>query len=268
MFDEIPHLTTRIEAKSGTSRSYGTGFYFFFDVEGKGQLPAVVTNKHVLEGAEHITINISLESDFNGYRHFLPVDINNIQNSIYRHPDEGVDISVFPIGHILNSLGKMDAKLKLRALGSHNIPTDAEISTFTAVEEILMVGYPTGLWDKSNNFPIVRRGITATPYAVEYEGRSEFMIDAACFPGSSGSPIILANQGSYAAKEGGIVIGSRFHLLGLLWGGPQFTAEGSIITKPVPTSSMPVSLSRIPTNLGFCIKAKKILDLVPVLSHL
>lgn len=52
-----------------------------------------------------------------------------------------------------------------------------------------MVGYPDGIWDEFNNQPIVRRGITATHPKNDFNGKGEFLIDAVCFPGSSGSPV-------------------------------------------------------------------------------
>ena len=39
--------------------------------------------------------------------------------------------------------------------------------------------------------PILRRGTTATPIALNFEGRPEFLIDAAVYPGSSGSPVFV-----------------------------------------------------------------------------
>ncbi len=60
-----------------------------------------------------------------------------------------------------------------------------------------MVGYPVGLWDSVNNMPILRRGSTATLLDWTYEGRQEFVIDAACFPGSSGSPVFKYTVGDY-----------------------------------------------------------------------
>ncbi len=44
-----------------------------------------------------------------------------------------------------------------------------------------MIGYPNGIWDEANNMPIIRRGITATHPNFNYNGKPEFMIDAACF---------------------------------------------------------------------------------------
>jgi hypothetical protein len=116
--------------------------------------------------------------------------------------------------------------------------------------------------------PIFRKGITATHPNLNYEGRDEFLIDAACFPGSSGSPVFLYNMGSYADRQGGTVIGTRIALLGILYAGPQFTVKGEIVVSPIPTQMKPVPISRIPTNLGIVIKAKQILEFKPIIEKM
>lgn len=67
-----------------------------------------------------------------------------------------------------------------------------------------MIGYPNGLWDSVNNMPIVRRGTMATNISLNHNDKREFVIDAACFPGSSGSPVVLFNKGGYADKKGNL----------------------------------------------------------------
>ena len=60
-------------------------------------------------------------------------------------------------------------------------------------------------------------------------------------------------------KTGTVNLGAtRVKLLGVLWGGPQYTAEGEIKIVPVPTAVQPIALSRIPNNLGFCVKAEQL----------
>ena len=59
------------------------------------------------------------------------------------------------------------------------------------VEDVLMIGYPNGLWDTTHNMPIIRRGTIATDIKLDYNEKKEFVIDAACFPGSSGSPVLF-----------------------------------------------------------------------------
>jgi hypothetical protein len=86
------------------------------------------------------------------------------------------------------------------------------------------------------------------------------MIDAACFPGSSGSPIFLLDEGAYAHR-GGMTMGSRIKLLGTLYAGPQYLTTGEIKIVNVPTASVPIAESKIPINLGLVIKSERILEL-------
>jgi hypothetical protein len=124
-----------------------------------------------------------------------------------------------------------------------------------------MVGYPNGIWDATNNMPIARRGITATHPNLNYEGRREFMIDAACFPGSSGSPVFLYNTGGYATRAEGMVMGGiRIKLLGVLYAGPQHIATGEVRVVNVPTQQRAIAVSSIPQNLGLVVKASRLLD--------
>ena len=131
-----------------------------------------------------------------------------------------------------------------------------------------MIGYPNGLWDKVNNMPIIRKGITATKYSLDYNGKKEFVIDAACFPGSSGSPVILFNKGGYTDKKGNLKWGSgRLLLLGILYAGPQLRVDGTIRVITTPDSQSIGVQSNIPNNLGYIIKSKAILDFVPILKE-
>ena len=143
------------------------------------------------------------------------------------------------------------------------IPTVAQLKELDSVEDIIMIGYPNALWDEVNNIPLVRKGITATPAWLDFNGKKEFVIDAACFPGSSGSPVLICNIGNVKDKFGGIQFGiNRIYLLGLLYGGPQQTIEGEICVKTVPDATQtPYALSSIPNNLGYVIKSERILEL-------
>lgn len=93
-----------------------------------------------------------------------------------------------------------------------------------------MIGCPNGLSDNVNNLPIIRQGVTATNPSFPYNGKQEFMVDMACFPGSSGSPIFLYNNsGFYDGKEKSYIMGaSRIKLLGILYAGPLISNSGEI----------------------------------------
>jgi hypothetical protein len=229
-------------------------------------MPMLITNKHVIRDALSVTVAIThMTNNGPAFGKFTRIDIDSTGFEVIEHPDPSIDLAAFSVSRALTEMDRLGTPGYYRGLSVENIPTTAQIADLTSIEDILMIGYPTGIWDEANNLPIVRRGTTATPYAVDYNNKPEFAIDCACFPGSSGSPIFIANNGSYPGKNGPI-IGSRFFLMGLLWGGPQYDAQGEIVARPVPTSTGSIAISRIPTNLGYCLKARLILDLVSLVT--
>ena len=82
----------------------------------------------------------------------------------------------------------------------------------------------------------MRRGITATALGKDYEGSPEFLVDMACFPGSSGSPVFLFNRdGYYDRKTNSIMMGQgRMLFVGVLFEGPLVTNEGKIVLTKSP----------------------------------
>ena len=149
------------------------------------------------------------------------------------------------------------------------IPSSEKIKTLDAVEDIIMIGYPNGLWDSVNNMPLIRKGITSTDIKLDYEGRKEFLIDAACFPESSGSPILICDVGGYRDKQGNLNWGSsRVLLLGVLYAGPQLTVTGDIKVVTIPNvQQKAMAVSHIPNNLGYIIKSERIMDFVPIIKQ-
>jgi len=112
-----------------------------------------------------------------------------------------------------------------------------------SIEDVLMIGYPNGIWDSINNIPVIRKGIIATPSGIDYNGKKEFLIDMTVLPGSSGSPVIVYSE-THTKKNGRLVSLARQYLLGVLSGPIEY-----------PTSNNSAS----PTNVGRVIKASKIL---------
>jgi hypothetical protein len=97
-------------------------------------------------------------------------------------------------------------------------------------------------------------------------GKKEFLVDAAIFPGSSGSPVFLFNQGTWLLRDGTTVAGGyRVQLLGVIYAVALHATDGEIIIVPAPTQARAVAKSQIPNNLGLCIKASRILEFEPIL---
>lgn len=239
---------------------YGTGFFFNFCRAGTKHIPCIVTNKHVIDRASLWRIVFTVaEGDQPARNKAFNFNVDQFEQGFIRHPDPAVDLAVMPMAGLLAEAERQGHRFFYKAWEVTGVADDAFLADLGAVEDILMIGYPNGLWDKHNNRPLVRRGVTATPPYDDYEGRREFMIDCACFGGSSGSPIVLYNPSSFTTKDGNISMGTRIRLLGILFGGPIRNAEGSIIMKPIPTqTSKPVAMTPQMLNLVQCIKATEL----------
>lgn len=270
--EQIAHSTVRIEVilNSGESGT-GTGFIYKFADNGNQYIPAIVTNKHVVHnskrGSFHITF--SNESGMPSYGDKEIFSFDNFESLWIMHPDPEIDLCVMPIAPLLIKADQDGKSLYYTLLGEDLIPSDSELSDITALEDIVMVGYPNGIWDEKHNMPVFRRGITATHPNLDWNGKSEFLIDAACFPGSSGSPVFLFNLVGYTTKSKGMHIGTgRIKLLGILYAGPQHIVTGDIQIIKVPTIDKPVSVQSIPNNLGMVIKSKNLLVFNEILKNI
>jgi hypothetical protein len=268
--EQLTYATVRIECDTANGASTGTGFFFRFHEDGGNFVPAIVTNKHVIQGARRGKFHLHL-GDQNGPLsppQHISFEFDNFEQGWIPHPDPSVDLCIALIGPLLSAAAAEGRQFFFIGLSKDLVPTDDELSMLTALEDIVMIGYPNGIWDAVNNMPIIRRGITATHPNLNYEGRREFMIDAACFPGSSGSPVLLFNMGTYASRDGGAVIGTRIKLLGILYAGPQHTATGEIVIVNVPTTQKPMAVSTIPNNLGLVIKSSRLREFDPIVQQI
>src|SRR5262249_41828599 len=119
------------------------------------------------------------------------------------HPDPDVDLTVLPCGNITEELARQGNPVFFRSIDASLILTQDELRALTPVEDVLVLGYPVGLSDTVNNMPVVRRGITATPPYLDFEGKKQFLVDAPIFHGSSGSPVFLFNRGAWFDERKG-----------------------------------------------------------------
>lgn len=270
----ISTCTARIVGlRGGEATSVGTGFLYGIEVPAEAVsaagsvarfVPLLITNKHVVHGCDEINIQLTLapigtvigtDSQSVGKSHEkfrIPVD------SSLEHPDTQVDLCAFPVAGVLADCEGRGLQLQHSFLSQSYKPDLALRSILRAIEPIAMVGYPSGIWDSVNNSAIFRRGSTATHPLVRYENKAEFLIDAACFPGSSGSPVFLFEDGMYRTEHNGLTPGTRIAFLGVLYAGPQFTAEGRLEPRPIPHNVAHTPVTSVPMNLGLVIQSDEV----------
>lgn len=271
ILEQLCFCTTRIETEDTNGNKYsGTGFFYNLGLDDK-LAPLIITNKHVVSNMKKGMFRFTKASTKGEpiyTDHFTITYEVDFEKMWIFHPDANVDLCVLPINPLLEAAKQMGNKLFFRTLDNSLIPTNENLKSLDAIESIIMIGYPNGLWDSVNNMPIVRRGTTATSVCLDYEGRKEFLIDAACFPGSSGSPVLLCDIGGYRDKKGNLNWGaSRIFLLGILYAGPQLTVTGEIRVVTIPNMQQKaLAVSHIPNNLGYIIKSERILDFIPIIK--
>jgi len=264
IFENILFTTVRIEATlPNDSISIGTGFIFNY-VKNDKQYLFVVTNKHVIKDSikGKLTFN---QSD--GERPILgkvfTIEYPNFEKQWIGHSRHDIDVAIMPFAPVLNELSQRGVQIFFRSITPDLIPSDKQLrEDIDAVEDIVFVGYPNDIYDRRNLLPVVRKGITATPISVDFEGKPTFLIDASIFPGSSGSPVFLCNIGSYSPKGKSLVAGSRIFFLGVVASVFIRKDLNTIELIDIPTGKIPIVATTQMVDLGIVYKSIVIKELI------
>ena len=262
----ILFATVRIETDAG---SVGTAFVVtderLEDPHDGNRFPFLVTNKHVLEGSSKGSILLSTASADEAQYDPRPVELAEDLWALWTgHPDERVDVSVLQLAPVFNRLHDADNELKLDYQPiplSAAIPDDEQCKEIGLIEDILFIGYPSGIHDSSHNLPVARRGLSATPYTVDYEGHPVFLIDASVFPGSSGSPVFLYNIGNWRSSQASVA-GDRVLFLGVLSSVFCRQEDGTIKAREVPTRVEPYVETKQMIDLGVVYKSRTVREAI------
>lgn len=255
--DLLPHCTVRLVGLSnGEIQSTGTGFYYLFNdsltVENGSLNPngsaiiGIVTNKHVIEGVEEVTFYFNTSQDGEPGYEMYPLRVTLNQNSVFPHPELNVDLCVILVPELVETLRRLDRKIHMYPVRENIRISEEHIRNMTAIQDLVMIGYPNGIWDHVNNLPIMRKGINATPLHDNYMGEETFAVDIATYRGSSGSPVFIYNNGTYI-ENNEIKFGQRLFFVGVLRGVHRSVTQH---TDNLATEEM--------LHIGIAIKASKL----------
>ncbi|MDB2437693.1 serine protease [Hellea sp.] len=251
--DKLVRSTVKIDIViSGQTVGSGSGLFMMLHPYGDEQFaPVVVTNRHVVEKGDEFLLRYKRTDG-------AIVTSTTPQSAIVFHPEKDIDLAIIPVS--LETV-KQEFGALVSFISDKDILRAGELKNLTAIEDIYMIGYPNGLIDKSNFYPIVRKGVTATPVFENYSDTPTFLVDCACFPGSSGSPVFIFDKIGFMDKHNDMHLGKlRFGLLGFLFAGPVFTATGEIKSEIPPENLSDIVKTPLMMNLGNVVKAEKVLD--------
>ncbi len=215
--ESVVALTYRRDSSKGSASGFFYGCPVPPDMNLPGHYyPALVTNRHVVEGAQDIVALIEREGT--GYRTSLA------EGKWFFHPDPKVDVAVFPVQVEGTKISWFSADLEVC------FREEAKSAGIIEGDEVYTLGFPLGLIGRRRNYPIARQGIIAR---IEdwYDGRSNsFLIDASIFPGNSGGPVIA--KPTLFSSSG--VSRPRAKLIGMVVGYHPFEDENSGLAEIVP----------------------------------
>ena len=225
----------------------------------RGNFLFVVTNRHLVEGVRQG--GLVFTQGKNGQPRLgqrFQLNIDEFPHAWFLHPDPSVDLAIVPMRPLEAAARERGIELYYHAIDTRLAPDTHRLAAFDALEDVLFVGYPSGVWDQVNLMPIMRRGTTATPIALDFEGRPEFLIDAAVYPGSSGSPVFVVSAEAMRAQGGP----RKFVFAGVV-AAVFFREEANRITSmPVPANQGGTTIGSEMIDLGLVIKSQAVVNLI------
>lgn len=270
--ENFMHTTAILYTDRGTS---GTGFFYSVthpEIGPSHHSMFIATNKHVIGKSKVIKTIISKADEFGRpkYDDRMVIELNlEDDDCLINHPDDSVDLCLIDITDIINALLTQGIKLYCLSFDETTIPTKEELGFFNALEDVVMVGYPRGIWDQKNNLPIMRKGVTASHISFDLDGDEWFLSDIACYRGSSGSPLFIHNDGMQIARKGHVFSRAQILLVGIAVMIPTEDAMGEMKPKEIPTTAeeeKEVEKFKTDLNLGYFIKSYKLLDFTPIIK--
>lgn len=265
--DRLHFISTLILSTWPSHQSSASGFFYHKlpkrnpDEEKKSETGYVavrieelwlVTNRHAIvnkanELADSITFYYRKKTG-DSYE-WIPITISgeDLRQRCKFHQSDDVDVAVINILDLITDLAKNENEtlVALQTVSEDMFPGKGKISMAVG-DDVLIVGYPRGFYDKFSKFPIVKSGVVASRWGTPFNGNPYFLIDAKLFPGSSGS-IVISRPTEIVFEKGKIyhtTSGQKeFLFLGIYSGEPYHE------TRPIETDNF-IIISKEGYNIG------------------
>jgi hypothetical protein len=183
----------------GSGDSVGTGFLYVTPLPDfpDRSITLLISNRHVLKNPSGAITLVFHKKDpevesMPKLGETVIVTDKSYEGVFCAHPDSNVDLACVNISNVTHP----EHKVFYKSLTQEMLPSFSEERLVPGVD-VYFVGYPENRFDVKHNLPIMRRGFVASIPKVDFNGRSEFLIDAQVFPGSSGSPVFTPLDGQF-----------------------------------------------------------------------
>lgn len=263
--------TVRLLAGSSPDQLTSSGTGFFYQVTHPTANMAkvlILTNKHVVRGASFVNfvlssapsvVDLDEEHQPKGrIDHQITIPLTG---NLILHPDAETDLCAInvtiPYGQILQS----GRQIRSMNLDYSWVLAAQDRKNLRDIEQVLVIGYPSGLWDSHNNMPIARRGSTATHALARYAGKQNFLVDVAAFQGSSGSPVFTYEAPMFRQPDGSYTPGTKVAFVGVVWGVIERSVTGELRAIEMPSALAQVPVLQASLNLAIALHSDAVLDI-------
>lgn len=253
----IVRITTK---DSKDTQSVATAFIFGYPLPSqKASIPFLVTNRHVIENQVLAELHFVTKKDEKpDLQNTITLPVTGLETQWSFHPNPKVDVAIVPFGRFVEHVKKQGTEIFFKSIHGNLVPTKNDYEEFDALEEILYIGYPSGLFDSHNNTPIIRKGTTASHLNLDYENEPKYLIEASVFGGSSGSPVFLRDNNLHWGKVDREPKDSRTHFIGIV-------AQSKVLPNPLEMMTIDTATQQIPVtqenfHLGLVFKPETIME--------
>ena len=246
-----------VEVRGPLGLGVGTAF-LFTSPHREGTIPMLVANRSLVERAEHGRIYFTrAEAGRVVLGEHLAFEMDEFSSLWHPHPDPEIDIAVAPFGPIPRQLERAGRSAYVSSLDQSLIPA-LEDRDVDVIEEVFVLGFVGGLQDRAHVMPLAQRGVTASPFQVDYDRQSAFVVQVPIYPGLGGSPVLLIRRESRPAP-GTMERITQIRLLGILSRVAEWKG-GGLTFVPIPPAPPPAGAAWVPFALA--IRAQRIAEAV------
>lgn len=175
-FDNVPNKLLSIGNATGFFFDHAEGLY-------------LITNRHVISGNDYFpeTVALTLHTDQQDLAQNENYLVNLYEDGEPKwlvHPvNIDIDLVAIPLDY-----DDITDRFLISSYNNESIFPSNMVLSYG--EDLIVMGYPLGLYDEEHNLPIFRNATLASIHPIPFENEPCFLIDSRLHEGTSGSPVV------------------------------------------------------------------------------
>lgn len=192
--DIVATVTPVCTYRAGSLLASASGFFYYYS----GSLHLVTSRAAVVDLPDELCLRLHTDPDDLTQHEELRAPLFEDGAPIWQeHPTRAdeVDLVTIPLDG-----DEMELRYVIRAFSIlDQVPRDIELPLG---EDVLVVGFPQGLYDDVHNLPIVRSATIASVYPVPFQGQPLGALDVVLPATTAGAPVVTKGSPVVRTQDG------------------------------------------------------------------